>query len=64
MVSKINHDDIRILHKQFTQLPAQTFTCHLNGIKSIDEDQLLKIVDKKCTVYVVAIDPHNKVTII
>ncbi|XP_026817471.1 uncharacterized protein LOC113556613 isoform X2 [Rhopalosiphum maidis] len=53
-------DDIRLLHVQFAQLPAQSFTCNLHGIDSIDENELLGIIDKKCTIYVVSTDQQNK----
>ncbi|XP_022182347.1 uncharacterized protein LOC111042113 [Myzus persicae] len=56
----IPFEDIRLLHKQFTQLPAQSLTCNLHGIDYINEDELLKIIDKKCTIYVVSIDQQNK----
>jgi len=63
VISDIMFDDIRILHKQFSQLPAQAFTCHLHGIESIDEDKFSQIVNKKCTIYVVTTDQNNKVGI-
>lgn len=56
----IPFDDIRLLHIQFTHLPAQSLTCNLHGIGSMDEDELLKIKDKKCLIYVVSIDQQNK----
>lgn len=52
------------MHKQFSILPAQAFTCQLYGIESIESNVLSQIVNKKCTIYVVSIDRRNKVTII
>jgi len=63
IISEIMFDDIRILHKQFSQLPAQAFNCYLHGIESIDEDQFSQILNKSCTIYVVTTDQENKVII-
>lgn len=60
LMHTILFEDIRLLHIQFAQLPAQSLTCNLHGIDSIAEDELLKIVDKKCTIYVVSINQQNK----
>lgn len=60
LMHTIPFDDIRLLHKKFSQLPAQSLTCNLHGIDSIDEDELLKIIDKKCTIYIVSTDQQNK----
>jgi len=60
LIHTISFDDIRLLHKQFRKLPPQLLTCNLHGIDSIDEDELLKIMDKKCTIYVVSTDQQNK----
>lgn len=57
-------DEIRILHKKFSQLPAQSFTCHLHGINNVDEDVLSQIVDEKCIIDVISINQHDKVNII
>lgn len=54
-------EDIRLLHVKFAQLPPQSLTFKLHGIDFIDENELLKIKNKKCTVYVVSIDKQNKV---
>jgi len=61
LIHTISFDDIRLLHVQFAQLPAQSLTCNLHGIDSIEEDELLKIINKKCTIYVVSTDQQNKV---
>jgi len=63
VINDVMSDDIRILHKQFSQLPAQSFTCHLHGIESIDEDKFSQIVNKTCTIHVVTTDQNNKVGI-
>lgn len=60
----MDDDEIRILHKKFSQLPAQSFTCHLDGINNVDGDVLSQIVDAKCIIDVVSINQHDKVTII
>jgi len=57
----IPFEDIRLLHVRFAQLPVQSFICKLHGIDSIAEDELLKIIDKKCSIYVVSTDQRNKV---
>lgn len=54
-------ENIRMLYKQFSQLPAQVFTCHLHGIESVDEDTFSQIVNSTCTIYIVTTDQHNKV---
>ncbi|CAH1731848.1 unnamed protein product [Aphis gossypii] len=56
----IPFEDIRLLHVRFAQLPVQSFICKLHGIDSIAEDELLKIIDKKCSIYVVSTDQRNK----
>lgn len=56
-------EDIRLLCKQFSQLPAQALTCHLHGIEDVDEDELSKIVNNNCTIFIVSIN-QNKVTIL
>ncbi|XP_060856292.1 uncharacterized protein LOC132934018 [Metopolophium dirhodum] len=60
LMHTISFEDIRLLHKRFSKLPPQSLTCYLHGIDSIDEDELLKIIDKKCTIYVVSTDQQNK----
>lgn len=60
LMHTILFDDIRLLHKKFSQLPAQSLTCNLHGIDSIEEDELLKIMGRKCTIYVVSTDQQNK----
>jgi len=60
LMHTILFEDIRLLHKKFSQLSPQSLTCNLHGIDSIDEDELLKIMDKKCTIYVVSTDQQNK----
>lgn len=60
LMHTILFEDIRLLHKKFSQLPPQSLTCNLYGIDFIDEDELLKIMDKKCTIYVVSTDQQNK----
>lgn len=57
----IPYDDIRILSKQFSDLPAQAITCYLHGIGSINEDEMSNIVDKQCSIYVVSFDHLSKV---
>lgn len=63
MVHNIPNDDIRILCKKFAQLPAQSFTCHLHGIDSIDENILSQIVNKKCTINIVSVDQYKVIII-
>lgn len=62
-IHNVSYDDIRILYKPFSQLPAQSFTCYLNGIESVDKNVLTQIVDKKCIVHIISIEQLNKVII-
>lgn len=64
LIHDIEIDDIRILHKQFSKLPAQSFVCFLHGIDNVDTHILSQIVDSKCVINIVFINQHDKVTII
>lgn len=64
LIHSIPSYDIRLLHKNFSQLPAQALTCFLDGILLIDENVLVQIIDKKCTIYVVSIDHYLKTALI
>ncbi|XP_050443222.1 uncharacterized protein LOC126847164 [Adelges cooleyi] len=59
-VNCIPLENIRILYKQFSELPSQSFVCHLHGIRSIEEDEVKSIVDKECVVFIADIDKHTK----
>lgn len=57
----ISYDQIRLLYKKFSELPAQSFECQLDGLAHVNEKDLLQILNKKCTIYVVHIGLYNKV---
>lgn len=59
----IPFEDVRLLHKKYSQLPAQAITCFLDGILLFNESVVDQIIDKKCTIYIVSIDHFKTVSI-
>lgn len=60
-VNFIPNENLRVLYKQFGNLPAQSFECRLHDIRCIDETELFEIIGKKCTIDVVGINQHDQV---
>ncbi|XP_025414906.1 uncharacterized protein LOC112686707 [Sipha flava] len=56
-------ENIRLLCKKFSHLPAQAITCHLHGIEDVDEDELTKIVNKNCTISIVSINQNKSANV-
>lgn len=60
-VNIIAHEDLRLLYKKFSELPAQSFECQLYGLTHINETVINQIINKKCIIHVVQIDQFDKV---
>lgn len=60
-VNTISHENLRLLHTKFSELPAQSFECQLYGLTHINKTDLNQIINKKCVINVVQIDQFNKV---
>ncbi|VVC24370.1 OST-HTH/LOTUS domain,Tudor domain [Cinara cedri] len=59
-VNIVSPQNIRLLYKKFSELPAQSFECRLYGIGKMNKTELHQLEDKKCTIFVVHTGQHDK----